>query len=188
MQRVAWVESRPEEQRQNEDPAGPYVPLFTVVARAGDVDAALRETADSLEALLAERRGARARSCWATTRRFCELEVDEGAGRVTVWGRESRLTRMELRLLVAFVKQPDRVRTRGDLLQAVWGLSALNHTRTVDVHVQRLRDKLGTAGRYIQTVRGAGYRFSVTMAGRDARRRLLSKSASDPEARPSVGR
>ncbi len=99
-----------------------------------------------------------------TRRSIGELQVDESARFVKIWGREVRLTRMELRLLVALIQRPDEVLTRGELLRSVWASSALNHTRTVDVHVQRLREKLGTAARFIQTVRGAGYRFRVATA------------------------
>jgi two-component system phosphate regulon response regulator PhoB len=57
------------------------------------------------------------------------------------------------------MSRADRVQTRETLLNDVWGLHLNVETRTVDTHVKRLREKLGTAGSLIQTVRGVGYRF-----------------------------
>ncbi len=56
----------------------------------------------------------------------------------------------------------NRVQTRSALLSDVWGIEADITTRTVDTHVKRLREKLGDAGNYIETVRGVGYRFTDT--------------------------
>jgi two-component system phosphate regulon response regulator PhoB len=102
----------------------------------------------------------------ADGRSFGELRVHDRAWRVSVWGREVSLTRLEFRLLAALTLRPDHVHSRGELLRNVWESNALNGTRTVDVHVQRVRHKLGTAARYIQTVRGVGYRFSPIPAQR----------------------
>ncbi|MEO7329310.1 MAG: response regulator [Minicystis sp.] len=88
------------------------------------------------------------------------LRIDEGAHRVWVDGAEVNLTLLEWKLLLALYQSHDRVLSRGALLLGVWGLNVDVTTRTVDTHVKRLRDKLGRAGTYIQTVRGIGYRFT----------------------------
>jgi two-component system phosphate regulon response regulator PhoB len=89
-----------------------------------------------------------------------ELCIDTAAHRVTVGTEEILLTALEFKLLVTFVGRRDRVLARHTLLSDVWELHGKITSRTVDTHVKRLRDKIGTAGRFIQTVRGVGYRFS----------------------------
>ena len=73
---------------------------------------------------------------------------------------EVALTALELRLLLTLLERRGRVQTRPALLDDVWGISGDVTTRTVDTHVKRLREKLGSAGAYIETVRGVGYRFT----------------------------
>ncbi len=90
---------------------------------------------------------------------FGVLEVDPGAHRVWVEGVEVRLTALEFRLLTTFLTRRGRVQTRDGLLADVWGIQADITTRTVDTHVKRLREKLGAAGAYVETLRGVGYRF-----------------------------
>ena len=87
------------------------------------------------------------------------VTVDIGAVRVTVDGQAVELTPTEYRLLVALLERRGRVQGRGRLLETVWEARADMETRTVDMHVQRLRSKLGPAGDWIETVRGFGYRF-----------------------------
>src|ERR1700691_4056398 len=89
-----------------------------------------------------------------------ELRIDREAHRVTVNGEEVSLTALEFKLLVTLIERRDRVQGRGTLLSDVWAMDSEIASRTVDTHVKRLRDKLGTAGRFIETVRGVGYRFS----------------------------
>jgi len=91
--------------------------------------------------------------------RFGELTVDEGAHRVWVGETEVVLTALEFRLLTTFMIRKGRAQSREQLLNDVWGIHAGITTRTVDVHIKRLRTKLETAGEYIETVRGVGYRF-----------------------------
>jgi DNA-binding winged helix-turn-helix (wHTH) protein len=98
-----------------------------------------------------------------------ELRIDVDAHRVTVGGEDVHLTVLEFKLLVILALRPDRVQDRGTLLTRVWGLHVT--TRTVDVHVKRLRDKMGTARRFIQSVRGVGYRFSERPTSKTQRRR-----------------
>lgn len=87
------------------------------------------------------------------------LVVDLGAHRVKVGEEEVKLTSTEYKLLVTLAERRGRVQSRGQLLQAVWGANPAIRTRTVDMHVQRLRSKLGPAAHLIETVRGFGYRF-----------------------------
>jgi two-component system phosphate regulon response regulator PhoB len=99
---------------------------------------------------------------------FGRLKVDRDAHRVWVDGTEIPLTALEFKLLLTLHERRDRVQTRGTLLDDVWGIQADITTRTVDTHVKRLREKLGPAGEYVETVRGVGYRFAA--APREARR------------------
>jgi two-component system phosphate regulon response regulator PhoB len=91
---------------------------------------------------------------------FGKLRVDRDAHRVWVDGEEVTLTALELRLLSTLLERRGRVQSRPALLDDVWGMSGEVTTRTVDTHVKRLREKLGNAGPYIETVRGVGYRFT----------------------------
>lgn len=91
---------------------------------------------------------------------FGALKVDREAHRVWVEQKEVDLTALEFRLLVTLHDRKNRVQTRDALLQDVWGIEADITTRTVDTHVKRLREKLGAAGEYVETVRGVGYRFA----------------------------
>ncbi len=90
---------------------------------------------------------------------FGRLRVDESAHRVWVDEQEVVLTALEFRLLTTLVERRGRAQTRDMLLQTVWGIEADITTRTVDTHVKRLREKLGPAGVYVETLRGVGYRF-----------------------------
>ena len=90
---------------------------------------------------------------------FGELTVDKAGHRVWVDDREVALTALEFKLLVTFLERKGRAQTRDILLSDVWDITADIKTRTVDTHVKRLREKLGPAGDYIETVRGVGYRF-----------------------------
>ncbi|HEU4615889.1 MAG TPA: response regulator transcription factor [Kofleriaceae bacterium] len=91
--------------------------------------------------------------------RFGRLELDRNAHRAWVDKSELALTALEFKLLYAFMSRRGRVQTRDALLSDVWGIDADVTTRTVDTHVKRLREKLGEAGAYIETLRGVGYRF-----------------------------
>ena len=85
-----------------------------------------------------------------------QVTIDPGARRVNVDGRSVELTATEFDLLVYLVQHPGRVYSREHLLSTVWGYAAAAGTRTVDVHVSQLRNKLGDASP-IRTVRGVGY-------------------------------
>jgi two-component system phosphate regulon response regulator PhoB len=95
----------------------------------------------------------------ANEQSFGRLRVDGGGHRVWVDGAELTLTALEFRLLTTLMSRRGRVQTRDTLLEDVWDMSGEVTTRTVDTHVKRLRQKLGAAGAYIETLRGVGYRF-----------------------------
>ena len=95
----------------------------------------------------------------ANTVVFGDLKFDREAHRTWIKGAEIELTALEFKLLVTLYDRRNRVQTRSALLSDVWGIDADITTRTVDTHVKRLREKLGDAGIYIETVRGVGYRF-----------------------------
>jgi two-component system phosphate regulon response regulator PhoB len=87
------------------------------------------------------------------------LVIDRASHRVTLDGAEVQLTATEFKLLSMLVERRGRVQTRPQLLETVWDAQPDIQTRTVDMHVQRLRAKLGELGDLIETVRGFGYRF-----------------------------
>ncbi len=87
------------------------------------------------------------------------IAIDRSAHRVAVEGKEIELTATEYKLLLTLVERRGRVQTRPQLLETVWEAQPDIQTRTVDMHVQRLRSKLGESGDLIETVRGFGYRF-----------------------------
>lgn len=87
------------------------------------------------------------------------FQIDYESFRVSVDGQEIKLTRKEFDLLKALVQNPGRVMTRDRLLDRVWGLDYHGATRTLDVHIRRLRQKLGPLAETIETVVGVGYRF-----------------------------
>jgi len=88
-----------------------------------------------------------------------DLKIDISRCKVTVANKEVKLTAMEFKLLITLLQRIGRVQNREQLLDTVWNLDADVTTRTIDTHVKRLRQKLGAAGNFIETVRGYGYRF-----------------------------
>ena len=86
------------------------------------------------------------------------VSVDPAAHKVTVLGQDVELTATEFRLIEDLLRNAGRVRTRAELLAAVWGYQFEGYARTVDTHIRRLRNKLGDAAEIIETVRGVGYR------------------------------
>lgn len=91
---------------------------------------------------------------------FGELTLNFEAHQAYINGNEIPLTALEFRLLKHLIDRKGRVQTRDQLLEDVWGYSSDVTTRTVDTHIKRLREKLGSVGNHIQTIRGVGYRFS----------------------------
>jgi DNA-binding response OmpR family regulator len=88
-----------------------------------------------------------------------DLTLDLGGREASYRGRKLTLTPREFDLLAFLAKHPGRVLGREELLRKVWGYDFVGETRTVDVHVRRLRAKLGDKGKLIQTVTGSGYKF-----------------------------
>ena len=95
-------------------------------------------------------------------RKFGDLTIDIESHEVFVNNENIILTALEFRLLNQLVDRRGRVQTRDQLLSDVWGYSSEVTTRTVDTHIKRLREKLGVMGKYVQTIRGVGYKFSRT--------------------------
>ncbi len=162
------------------DPSTRGVPVVVLTARGEEIDRvvgfelgvddyvvkpfSVRELVLRVGAVLRRSQGA-AEAAPASS--FGRLRVDRGAHRVFVDGAEVELTLLEFKLLVALFDRRDRVQTRDGLLDEVWGVTADVTTRTVDTHVKRLREKLGRAGDYVETVRGVGYRFAAEPNGQE---------------------
>ena len=91
--------------------------------------------------------------------KFKELEIDADRHEIKVAGKPIELTAKEFGLLQYLMENPGRVFSRETLLDKVWGIDVAIETRTVDVHMRRLREKLGKAGKYLVTLRGVGYKF-----------------------------
>jgi DNA-binding response OmpR family regulator len=152
---------------------GKHVPIIMLTARTSENDrvSGLELGADdyvtkpfSLRELTARVRAVLRRSAAVEERppagyQGAHLNADFEAVAVAVDGTAIRLTRREFELLRYLVQNRNRVISRDRLLERVWGYDRLVETRSVDVHVGRLRNKLGSAGRQIETVVGLGYRF-----------------------------
>ena len=87
------------------------------------------------------------------------IELNPNQHTVTVCGEKVALTLKEFELLRLFMKKPEKVFTREELLSKIWGVEFIGETRTVDVHIATLRQKLGSGGAMIKTVIGVGYRL-----------------------------
>jgi len=155
------------------DPATRQVPVVMLTAKGEEIDRvvgfelgaddyvvkpySMRELTLRVQAILRRRAAPTASSELAT---FGRLRIDREGHRVWVDGGEVALTALELRLLCTLYDRRGRVQSRAVLLDEVWRMSSDVNTRTVDTHVKRLREKLGDAGGYLETVRGVGYRFT----------------------------
>lgn len=120
-----------------------------------------RELVLRLKAILRRRPGEAEEACLS----FGELTVDEARHKVTFGAQEIPLTALEFRLLMTLMRRKGWVQSRRKLLSDVWGIDGAVTTRTVDTHIKRLREKLGGAAAYIETVRGVGYRMLAEPAG-----------------------
>jgi DNA-binding response OmpR family regulator len=155
-------------------PATATMPIIMLTARTEESDRVLgldlgaddyltkpfspRELAARVRAVL-RRRSAASPTSAMSMYRGARLVADFDAVLVTVDGEPIRLTRREFELLRCLVENRNRVLSRDRLLARVWGYDQSIETRSVDVHVGRLRSKLGSAGPQIETVVGLGYRF-----------------------------
>jgi DNA-binding response OmpR family regulator len=154
----------------------PHVPIIMLTARTSEDDRvagfehgaddyvtkpfSIRELSARVRAALrrgtsGDGRGQRSQGSYSGERLMADFE----AVAIAVDGAPVRLTRREFELLRYLVQNKNRVVSRDRLLERVWGYERLVETRSVDVHVGRLRNKLRTAGRQIETVVGLGYRF-----------------------------
>ena len=156
-------------------PATAKVPIIMLTARTSETDRvvgldvgaddyitkpfSLRELAARVRAVLRRGRTEGGATVAPLVYRGKHLFADFDAVSVSVDGRQIRLTRREFELLRYLVENRNRVLSRDRLLERVWGYERYVETRSVDVHVGRLRGKLGEAGRQIETVVGLGYRF-----------------------------
>jgi two-component system phosphate regulon response regulator PhoB len=159
------------------DPATRHVAVLMLTAKGSEIDRvvgfelgaddyvvkpfSVRELALRIQAILRRQQTTPETSATRAVE-FGKLRIDRDAHRVWVGGDEAPLTALEFRLLCLLFDRRDRVQSRAALLDDVWGVSSELETRTVDTHVKRLREKLGAAGSYIETVRGVGYRFCAT--------------------------
>jgi two-component system phosphate regulon response regulator PhoB len=159
------------------DPSTREIPVVMVTAKGEEIDRVVgfelgaddyvvkpyfvRELILRLNAILRRRNPTNDGGGLAT---FGRLRIDRDGHRVWVENQEVALTALELRLLCTLYDRRGRVQSRAVLLDEVWRMSGEVNTRTVDTHVKRLREKLGSAGNYLETVRGVGYRFAATPA------------------------
>jgi DNA-binding response OmpR family regulator len=156
-------------------PATARVPIIMLTARTSESDRvsgldvgaddyitkpfSLRELAARVRAVLRRASADAAVGDSPATYRGKHVHADFDAVAVNVDGKPVRLTRREFELLKYLIENRNRVLSRDRLLERVWGYDRFVETRSVDVHVGRLRGKLGPAGRQIETVVGLGYRF-----------------------------
>jgi DNA-binding response OmpR family regulator len=156
--------------RLRREPATRRTPIIMLTARASEADrvAGLDLGADdyiskpfSVRELLARVRAVLRRADESSAARYEDgrLRIDFEDMRVGCDDSPVKLTRKEFALLAALARASGRVATRQQLLDSVWGYEYYGDTRTLDVHIRRLRQKLGPCGDCIETVVGVGYRF-----------------------------
>ena len=160
--------------KMKSDPDVQNLPIIILTAKDDEVDKvvgfeigaddyvtkpfSVRELILRIKAVL--KRGDNKKDIVEIDRQFGDLKIDIDSHEVYVDGELVNLTALEFKLLIQLVDRRGRVQSREQLLADVWGYSAEVTTRTVDTHIKRLREKLGTMGKYVQTIRGVGYKFS----------------------------
>jgi DNA-binding response OmpR family regulator len=156
--------------RLRREPLTEKTPIIMLTAKAAEIDkiAGLELGADdyivkpfSVKEVVARVRAVLRRVEKETLQRYedAQLSIDFADMRVICAGADVKLTRKEFALFTHLIKSAGRVATRQNLLDNVWGYSYFGDTRTLDVHIRRLRQKLGDCGNCIETVVGVGYRF-----------------------------
>jgi DNA-binding response OmpR family regulator len=156
------------------DPATADIPIIMLTARAAEMDRIVglelgaddyvtkpfspRELVLRIKKVLARTQQADEP---ATHLRIGALDIDAARHVVKVKDHPITLTATEFKLLDLLARRRGRVQTRDRLLQDVWGYDNPIDTRTVDTHMRRLREKLGPAAEYLETIRGVGYRFAT---------------------------
>jgi len=153
------------------DPATASLPILMLTAKAAEIDRVLglelgaddyltkpfspRELVLRIRKILQRAKAPEPSEIY----QFGELTIDTPRHRVSWRRHEIILTSTEFKLLTILAQRRGRVQSREQLLRDVWDYNSLVDTRTVDTHMRRLRDKLGAAAKYLDTVRGVGYRF-----------------------------
>ena len=156
------------------DPMTATIPILMLTAKASEMDRVLglelgaddyvtkpfspRELVLRIRKLLARVRAADEPQAQM---RFGDLEIDAARHEVRMAGERLTLTATEFKLLEILARRRGRVQTRERLLQDVWGYENPIDSRTVDTHMRRLREKIGAAADYLETIRGVGYRFKA---------------------------
>lgn len=156
------------------DPGTSAIPILMLTARASEMDRVIglelgaddyvtkpfspREVLVRIKKLLARASGLDDTESVIT---FGELELNTPRHEVKVDGTPVALTATEFKLLEILARQRGRVQTRDKLLRDVWGYDNPIDSRTVDTHMRRLREKIGGAARFLETIRGVGYRFNA---------------------------
>ncbi len=154
------------------DPSTSAIPIIMLTARASELDRVLglelgaddyvtkpfspRELVLRVRNLLKRRESSEDKLSRLSV---ADLVIDVPQHAVTVQGRSIDLTATEFKLLTVLVQRRGRVQSREQLLRDVWEYDSLIDTRTVDTHMRRLREKMGSASGLLDTVRGVGYRF-----------------------------
>ena len=160
--------------RLKTDPLAKHIPVIMLTAKGEEVDRVVgfelgaedyitkpfspRELVLRVKAVLKRSNGGPSGSSDGVLG-FGELALDAPRHKLTVAGKEVRLSATEFGLLAELLGSKGRAFSRDMLLDRVWGIDCYVTPRTVDTHIRRLRAKLKAAGRYIETVRGLGYRF-----------------------------
>ncbi len=155
------------------DPATATVPIIMLTAKAAEIDRVLglelgaddyltkpfspRELVLRIKKVLQRGQSPTEASEVLT---FGDLVIDEPRHLVKWRGKSIELTATEFKLLSILAQRRGRVQSRDQLLRDVWEYNSLIDTRTVDTHMRRLREKLGPASKFLDTVRGVGYRFT----------------------------
>ncbi len=153
------------------DPATSAIPIIMLTAKAAEIDRVLglelgaddyitkpfspRELVLRIKKLLQRGRAGEPEG----PLQFGQLAIDSPRHLVSWRGKPIELTATEFKLLLLLAQRRGRVQSREQLLRDVWEYNSLIDTRTVDTHMRRLREKLGAASKYLDTVRGVGYRF-----------------------------